>query len=426
MTFVIVHIVIFGLLFANMASFAPKNSNKSQQRKSIDNNSKNIAPIADTTKALNNIQVTLNSINDRLDKLESVGRSVDDLKADIYNENGIDHRLKVAENQTTHNGSIVEVLKSENQSLRNEVELLKNVVIRMDRKIEEMDREITDLRGRSMRDNILIHQFDYSPNEDLSVLVPAAIKKYFDIDVQFVRIHRNGNKPYANGKPVSITGKLTDRNQKTAILQAQKAKKADKIKIPFFVTAQEPNVTVENRKRLYGISDNFRKNNQSTKVVKNTVLMPNGSVYEEEVPKLSNADILQITSEEKDGLEKVELVSTGPTVRKGSSFFASGARVTSAEEVNDVYKKVCLDLDSASSNHRILVYRFMDQDSHEHCGYHDDGEHGAGRRLLRYMEDNGIMDTAVVVTRWFGGTHIGFERFQIMEGLVCEVADGLL
>ena len=31
MTFVIVHIVIFGLLFANMASFAPKNSNKSQQ-----------------------------------------------------------------------------------------------------------------------------------------------------------------------------------------------------------------------------------------------------------------------------------------------------------------------------------------------------------------------------------------------------------
>ena len=51
--------------------------------------------------------------------------------------------------------------------------------------------------------------------------------------------------------------------------------------------------------------------------------MPNGSVYEE-VQKLSNADILQITSEEKDGLEKVELVPTGPTARKGSSFFASG------------------------------------------------------------------------------------------------------
>ena len=105
MTFVIVHIVIFGLLFANMACFAPKKSNKSQQRKSIDDNSKNIAPIADTTKALHNIQVTLNSINDRLDKLESVGRSVDDLKTDIYNKNGIHHRLKVAENQTTNNVS---------------------------------------------------------------------------------------------------------------------------------------------------------------------------------------------------------------------------------------------------------------------------------------------------------------------------------
>lgn len=57
--------------------------------------------------------------------------------------------------------------------------------------------------------------------------------------------------------------------------------------------------------------------------------------------------------------------------------------------------------------------------------YTDDGEHGAGRRLLKYMQENQIMNVAIVVTRWIG-EHIGPQRFTIMEGFVNEVANLIL
>lgn len=41
----------------------------------------------------------------------------------------------------------------------------------------------------------------------------------------------------------------------------------------------------------------------------------------------------------------------------------------------------------------------------------DDGESGAGAIILRMLEREGLQDHVVVVTRWFGGTHLGGDRF---------------
>ena len=41
----------------------------------------------------------------------------------------------------------------------------------------------------------------------------------------------------------------------------------------------------------------------------------------------------------------------------------------------------------------------------------DDGEAGAGAVILRMLEREGIPDRIVVVTRWYGGVHLGGDRF---------------
>ena len=41
----------------------------------------------------------------------------------------------------------------------------------------------------------------------------------------------------------------------------------------------------------------------------------------------------------------------------------------------------------------------------------DDGETGAGAVILRMLERAGLKDTIVVVTRWYGGVHLGGDRF---------------
>lgn len=42
----------------------------------------------------------------------------------------------------------------------------------------------------------------------------------------------------------------------------------------------------------------------------------------------------------------------------------------------------------------------------------DDGEAGAAQVILRMLEREGLRDHIVIVTRWFGGKHLGGDRFR--------------
>lgn len=48
----------------------------------------------------------------------------------------------------------------------------------------------------------------------------------------------------------------------------------------------------------------------------------------------------------------------------------------------------------------------------------DDGEAGAGMVILRMLEREGLRDHVVVVTRWFGGKHLGGDRFRHVQEAV--------
>jgi putative IMPACT (imprinted ancient) family translation regulator len=41
----------------------------------------------------------------------------------------------------------------------------------------------------------------------------------------------------------------------------------------------------------------------------------------------------------------------------------------------------------------------------------DDGEAGAGAVILKMLEREGLVDRMIVVTRWYGGVHLGGDRF---------------
>lgn len=74
-----------------------------------------------------------------------------------------------------------------------------------------MDIEITDLRFRSIGDNILMYNFTHNPNKDLAATMPELTTQTLGVDVSLVRIHRNGVRHKKSNHQVSITAKLTDR-----------------------------------------------------------------------------------------------------------------------------------------------------------------------------------------------------------------------
>ena len=44
--------------------------------------------------------------------------------------------------------------------------------------------------------------------------------------------------------------------------------------------------------------------------------------------------------------------------------------------------------------------------------FSDDGEKGAGGLILQMIERAGLRNHAVIVTRWYGGKHLGADRFR--------------
>ncbi|WP_206245259.1 YigZ family protein [Novosphingobium terrae] len=48
----------------------------------------------------------------------------------------------------------------------------------------------------------------------------------------------------------------------------------------------------------------------------------------------------------------------------------------------------------------------------------DDGESGAGNIILKILEREGLSNHLVVVTRWYGGKHLGGDRFRHVRDAV--------
>lgn len=289
--------------------------------------------------------------------------SIDDLKASVEtiendlwgNNTGIHTQLESISKQNQGTYEEITALRIENTQLRRELDLLKAVVTRMDRRMTVLDDGITDLRNRSMRDNILIHNYPHTPNENLAVTMPKVFRETLGIDVDFIRIHRNGVRAQHNGKPVSITAKLSDRSKKDEILNAQKTKKIEKQKLPFFISPQQPPSIVATKNKTYDKFNSLRRQNISARLHRDHILLGDGSTYKEEVPIITNADALQITPEQTQDLDSFEVKSTDPVVKDGSEFSAIGAIVHTVEDVQNMYRKVCIDPYAAAANSRILV-----------------------------------------------------------------------
>jgi putative IMPACT (imprinted ancient) family translation regulator len=48
----------------------------------------------------------------------------------------------------------------------------------------------------------------------------------------------------------------------------------------------------------------------------------------------------------------------------------------------------------------------------------DDGEAGAGMVIVRMLERSGLREHLIVVTRWYGGKHLGGDRFRHVQAAV--------
>ena len=105
---------------------------------------------------------------------------------------------------------------------------------------------------------------------------------------------------------------------------------------------------------------------------------------------------------------------TGFLTDRGSKYAVSGGPVASREEVKAFLKTLTRDKRFAKASHNTWA-AIIPEDGPSKG---DDGEAGAGLVILRMLEREGLQGHIIVVTRWFGGTKLGGDRFRRVQDCV--------
>lgn len=109
---------------------------------------------------------------------------------------------------------------------------------------------------------------------------------------------------------------------------------------------------------------------------------------------------------------------------KQSTFVARATTITEPSQRPNLLKSLLNTNPSLqSASHNVWAYRIRPSASALHTAHvreasHDDGETGGGDLLLRVLRDANVVDTLVVMTRWYGGVMLGPDRWRLMRNVV--------
>lgn len=98
---------------------------------------------------------------------------------------------------------------------------------------------------------------------------------------------------------------------------------------------------------------------------------------------------------------------------RGSKYAVAGAPCTSEAEARQLLADLKTRKKFAKATHNSWAFL-----GPEGPVKNDDGESGAGMVIVRMLERAGVTGHLVIVTRWFGGKHLGGDRFRHIQDAV--------
>ena len=116
-----------------------------------------------------------------------------------------------------------------------------------------------------------------------------------------------------------------------------------------------------------------------------------------------------------------------------SVFQAHIAGVHDAQEAQNLMAVLCTDNKIARATHNIWAYRIIQPAKNSGdkarsdpviiCDNDDDGESAAGGRLMHLMDLMKVKNVVCVVSRWYGGVHLGPARFKHINNVARELLE---
>ncbi len=96
---------------------------------------------------------------------------------------------------------------------------------------------------------------------------------------------------------------------------------------------------------------------------------------------------------------------------RGSRYAVAGAPAATRAEAEAAVADLRRDRKFARATHNTWAV-LLEADGRREPVKQDDGESGAGMVILRVLDGAGVTNHVVIVTRWYGGVHLGGDRFR--------------
>ena len=300
---------------------------------------------------------------------------------------------------------------------KDQIRVLCNVVSKNQKDLAEMNGKINRMEAKSMRHNIVITGIDYSENENCLSKVCNFFSQKMEI-TENVEVNAARQLGKSNSAPIIVT--LANVAQKAKIYaKVSKLKgKTNRNKQGYNISDQLPEELSEEQRRQRQVIAANRALGEGVKLdmsLMRGTLMVNNETYRK---KIRVPTAMQMAMMETDEFAKINAVHTtlgSVKTEKQNKFIVYAARPQNIDHVSDIHKH--MSIKHGDATHVIVVYRLPGLNKAYDEDYIDHGEHGAGRRLLRYLVKKDIKPIMLIAVWYYSGIMLGPRRFDIYEEL---------
>ncbi|KAJ8981294.1 hypothetical protein NQ317_004030 [Molorchus minor] len=159
---------------------------------------------------------------------------------------------------------------------------------------------------------------------------------------------------------------------------------------------------------------------QWIEILKDIILSVEGKVSTDKI--ITEHPALDINKEEYNEKSFIINVVHGPTIVDRKSVFQGHAcNVNNENDVKDCMHYLLQNKKIAQATHNILAYRILLPNLVILQDCDDDGETHAASRVLHLLQILKLTNVMVVVSRWYGGIHLGPDRFKHINNAARQV-----
>ena len=361
------------------------------------------------------VECMLSVLNMIIHKLNEINVAVN------HDTEGISMKLVLTQKQADTSTKAIDQLRHENKTMR-------GIIQRQDDQLKDLNDKIAYLTAKSMEQNLTISNVtgDIGKKEDTTTTVLEFLHNTLEIDAGSEEVlvsHRMGKYSDQQTRPRTMIIRCTYplKERIMANLKNLKDKRNSQDK-PYYVNKQLPEQIIEqNRwikqtiKAKKELEKTWDKDDRTKIQVINKKLYFDGELVKDKLPAPQPKDLFPDEAE-KEKQEKIKLFCSDVDQQDGSSFQAYAIKTGNTYDVSRTYAKI-------RSLHPSATHIVAAANLKSGTMFQDDGEHGAGHKLLKHIEENFVNNSAVFVVRIYGGKHMGASRFKVYNSVAEQALD---